>query len=326
MKTFMIYGASGYTGRMATEYAKSAGLNVVAAGRDVNKVTRLANELGVQSQVFSLDDAQVERAMTGVSVILNCAGPYHRTASVLMQAAIKTGCHYLDIAAELDSYQLVQQFDTTAKSAGVLLLPGCGGSVAMLGCLAGYAAEQVPQPRKVRIAMHVAGAMSRGSAISASENMSSTTLRRRNGELEACDAAKLQAFDFGDGEVSCFPVTLPDLITIWHATRIPDIETFVHVSGTAFPEGDLLALPEGPNSAEREENRYQAAVYITDQHGSEMRMVLDTVNGYTFTPHVAIEAARRVLKGTTHSGFQTPAGLFGHEFATHIADTTITVC
>lgn len=327
MNTLMIYGASGYTGRMATEYAKAAGLNVIVAGRDESKVTGLATKLGCRSMVFSLDDAaKVDKALVGVTVLLNCAGPYHRTAKILMRAAINTGCHYLDIAAELDSYKFAELLDNEAKAAGVLLLPGSGGSVAMLGCLAGYAAEQVTQACKVRIALHVTGSMSRGSAISASENLTTTTLCRRNGELEAQNAGNIQMFDFGTGLVPCFPVTLPDLLTIWHATKIPNIETFVHVSGNAFPEGELTTLPDGPSPQEREANRYQAAVYITDQQGIVSRAILDTVNGYTFTPLAAVEAARRVLNGEIKPGYQTPAGLFGNQFATFIADTRMTLC
>jgi len=34
MKTLMIYGASGYPGRMAAAHAKEAGLKLVLAGRD----------------------------------------------------------------------------------------------------------------------------------------------------------------------------------------------------------------------------------------------------------------------------------------------------
>jgi short subunit dehydrogenase-like uncharacterized protein len=327
MNSLLIYGASGYTGRMATEYAKAAGLNVIAAGRDHAKITALATELGISARVFSLDDERViDQALAGVSVILNCAGPYHRTAKALMHASIRTGCHYLDIAAELDSYQLAEQLDAKAKAVGVMLLPGSGGSVAMLGCLAGFAAEQIEQPHKISIALHVTGSMSRGSAISASENLSHSVLCRRDGKLIAQNPQAITDFDFGAGAVPCFPVTLPDLISIWHATQIPDIETFVYVSGNAFPEGDLQTLPDGPDAAERVANRYQAAVVVTDQYGAQTRAVLDTVNGYTFTPLAAVEAARRVLNGELRFGFQTPAGLFGNQFASSIADTTMTTC
>jgi short subunit dehydrogenase-like uncharacterized protein len=55
------------------------------------------------------------------------------------------------------------------------------------------------------------------------------------------------------------------------------------------------------------------------------RAVLNTVNGYTFTPMAAAEAARRVLGGEMKSGFQTPVELFGKGFAETIAHTKVTV-
>ena len=62
---------------------------------------------------------------------------------------------------------------------------------------------------------------------------------------------------------------------------------------------------------------------VTGADGTIVRSVLDTVNGYSFTPMVAAQAARRVLAGEAGPGFQTPAGLFGNGFAETIADTRI---
>jgi short subunit dehydrogenase-like uncharacterized protein len=118
-------------------------------------------------------------------------------------------------------------------------------------------------------------------------------------------------------------LTLPDLITIWRSTNVPDIETFVHVTGDGFPQGDLSALPDGPSEQERLANRYQAVAEVTTSDGEVLRSVLDTVNGYTFTATAAAEAGRRVLAGESLPGFQTPAMLFGDDFARSIADTSI---
>jgi len=200
-------------------------------------------------------------------------------------------------------------------------MPGGGGSVAMLGSFAGHGAERVADPRKIRIVLHVTGGLSRGSAISATENLTET-LKRANGALTPAEA-DVQTFDFGRGDVDCFRVTLPDLITIWRATGVPDIETFVHLSGDGFPQGDLSALPDGPSEKERLANRYQALVEVTDAQGQIVRSLLDTVNGYTFTAMAAAAAGRRILAGEACPGFQTPAGLFGNGFAQTIADTTI---
>ncbi|MCV9961181.1 saccharopine dehydrogenase NADP-binding domain-containing protein [Pararhizobium sp. BT-229] len=324
MTKLMIYGATGYTGRMAAEHAKAAGMPIVLAGRSEASLAKLAAELGVEYRVFGLgDNAAIDHELGGISVLLNCAGPFMRTADALMKASIRNGVHYLDTAAELDSYRLGEALDDAAKAAGVMLMPGGGGSVAMLGSLAGHAVKRISNPRKIRIVLHVAGGLSRGSAVSAMENVTVETLARVDGALVALPVDGIQKFDFGKGAVDCFPVTLPDLITIWRATGIRDIETFVHVTGDGFPQGDLSLLPDGPSEEERLANRYQAVVEVTDAQGQVARSLLDTVNGYTFTALAAAEAGRRVLAGETTPGFQTPAGLFGNGFAQTIADTTI---
>ena len=324
MTTLMIYGATGYTGRMAAMYAQQAGLDLVVAGRDAGALVQLASGLGVAARTFALDDAgAAAAALDGVAVLLNCAGPFHRTAAPLMRACLAAGVHYLDIAAELDGYLLADALDAEARAAGVMLLPGSGGSVAMLGCLARHVLARVPDPAAIRIGLHVSGSMSRGSARSAAENMTAC-LARVAGHLVAQDPGALRDLDFGNGPVSCFPVTLPDLVTLWQDTRVGDIATCVHVSGDAFPQGDLATLPDGPSAAQRERDRYQAAVEVTDRTGRVHRAVLDTVNGYTFTPLAAVASVRRVLAGQARPGFQTPAGLFGADFVLGIADTTIT--
>jgi short subunit dehydrogenase-like uncharacterized protein len=325
MKKLLIYGAAGYTGRMVAANARNAGIEVVVAGRtkDEVKLATLADEIGAEYRLFAVDDLPaVQAALGDVGVLLNTAGPFMRTAAPLMRASIAAGVHYLDIAAELDSYQLAETLNDAATAAGVMLLPGSGGSVAMLGSLAAHAARRVTEPVGMRIAMHVAGGFSRGSAVSASENLNTALLRRVDGQLVP-RSADVRDFDFGRGPATAFPVTLPDLITIWRDTAIPNIETYVYLTDGAFPEGNLAAMPDGPTHDQREANRYHAAVEVTGEDGSVVRSVLDTVNGYTFTTIAAAEAARRVLNGEARPGFHTPAGLFGEGFAETIADTSI---
>ncbi|WP_197380606.1 saccharopine dehydrogenase family protein [Mycolicibacterium mengxianglii] len=325
MPTLMIYGATGYTGRLTAEHAAAAGLDLVLGGRDRTRLAALAHELQANHRTFDLaNDDAIDTALSDITVVLNCAGPFMQTATPLMGAAIRSHTHYLDVAAELDSYHLAEELDSAARDAGVMLLPGSGGSVAMLGCLAGHAAQRVNNPQHMYIALHVAGSMSRGSAISATQNLTSDCLQRLDGQLVARNPDDRREFDFGCGPASCSAATLPDLVTIWRATGIPHIETFVYVSGDAFPQGDLTTLPDGPSAEQRTANRYHAAVEVTGADGAVARSVLDTVNGYTFTPLAAAEAARRVLSGEQRPGFHTPAALFGTSFAETIADTQIT--
>jgi short subunit dehydrogenase-like uncharacterized protein len=326
MKKLMIYGAAGYTGGMAAEHAASAGLDLVLAGRarDKDALEALAGRLGANVQLFSLDDPDaIGKGLEGVAVLLNAAGPFMNTAGPLMSGAIRAGVHYLDFSAELRTYLEALALDAQARAAGVMLLPGSGGSVAMLGSLAGHTAARVWNPRKISIALHVSGSMSRGSATSASQNVVTETLQLMDGKLVSRSPEEIRDFDFGQGPKSSFPVTLPDLVTIHHATGLSNIETYVHVSAGAFPTGDTKDTPVGPSTEERTANRYFAAAEVTDVDGTSVRSILDSVNGYTFTSMAAAEAARRVLAGEIQPGFQTPAGLFGHGFGKTIADTQI---
>ena len=59
MKTLMIYGATGYTGRMAAEHAKNLGLSLVIAGRNEVPLASLAAALGVPYRVFAADASQL---------------------------------------------------------------------------------------------------------------------------------------------------------------------------------------------------------------------------------------------------------------------------
>jgi short subunit dehydrogenase-like uncharacterized protein len=99
---------------------------------------------------------------------------------------------------------------------------------------------------------------------------------------------------------------------------------FVHISGDAFPEGDLSQLPDGPTTEERDAHRARAVVEVIGIDGTIARSVIETVNGYSYTPLAAVEAARRVLNGERLSGFATPARVFGGGFAQSIAGTVIT--
>ncbi|VVO66361.1 saccharopine dehydrogenase family protein [Pseudomonas fluorescens] len=322
MSTLLIYGATGYTGRMAAERAKALGLPFEIAGRNRARLAELAAHLDVPFRVFDAD-ADAASALSGVSVLLNFAGPFAHTAEPLMRVCIKAGVDYLDITAEINVYRLAERLGTDAASHQVMLLPGVGWDVVPTDSLAVHVAKRVEQPFALSIALQVPGSMSRGSAMSVSEIMAAGVLARVDGDLVATPDATPRHFDFGDGPVLCVPLSFGDLVTGWHSTGIPNIAMFVHISGDAFPEGDLTQLPDGPTPEEREAHRARAVIEVIGVDGAIARSVIETVNGYSYTPLAAVEAARRVLEGERLSGFATPANVFGGGFAESIQGTQI---
>lgn len=325
MKTLMFYGATGYTGRMAAEYAVAQGMDVVIAGRSHDKLGILAAQLDVPLRVFTPDASSAD-FLEGVGVLVNFAGPFAQTADALMRSCIKAGVDYLDITAEINVFRLAERLGAEAAESGVMLLPGVGWDVVPTDCLAVHVARRVQNPQSLSIALQVAGSMSRGSALSVSEIVGAGLLARIDGQLVATPDAQPRHFDFGDGLELCAPLSFGDLVTGWHSTGIPNISMFVHFSGEPFPEGDLSQLPEGPDAQQREAHRARAVAEVTGADGTVARSVIETVNGYTYTPLAAVEAARRVLSGERRAGFETPAKLLGVGFAERIGGTTITDC
>ena len=82
----MIYGATGYTGRMAAEHATAAGLDPILGGRNSHSTgtsggTNWASNTGLSAS--TTPPASTKR-VSDVTVVLNCAGPFMRTADPLM--------------------------------------------------------------------------------------------------------------------------------------------------------------------------------------------------------------------------------------------------
>ena len=322
--SILIYGAAGYTGSMVARQAKGAGLDILLGGRDETKLAALANELGVACRIFQAKGDAATQALSGVRVLLNCAGPFALTAEPLMRACIAAAVHYLDITAEIGVYQLAERLGPEASRAGVMLLPGVGWDVVPTDCLAMQLAARVDKPTSLRIALQVAGSMSRGSAISAGEIVAAGVLARQAGQLVPTPDAQPRSFDFGQGAVACAPLSFGDLVTAWHSTGIPNIEMFVNVTGGAFPVSNLASMPDGPSAQERATQPARAVVEVTADDGTIRAAVIETVNGYTYTPLAAVEAARHVVEGNFRSGFQTPARVFGPCFAEAIPGTRVT--
>lgn len=143
---------------MVSEHAKRATRDFVLADRIGSKLKELSVSLSIPYIVFGVNNSKtVDAVLRGITVLLNCAVPFIRTTTPLIGACIRNGIHYLDIAAELDSYRLAAERDL----ANVILL-------------AGYVVEHVKDPVRLDIALHVVGSMSGGSAISAAENLTTT--------------------------------------------------------------------------------------------------------------------------------------------------------
>ena len=79
--TILIYGATGYTGKLMARTAREQGLEPILAGRDAEKARAVAEPLGLTWRSFDLaEPAKVDAALKDVAVVLNAAGPFSATS------------------------------------------------------------------------------------------------------------------------------------------------------------------------------------------------------------------------------------------------------
>lgn len=341
----LIYGATGYTGKLVVREAARRGLDVVLAGRDPEKLKALGEIHGFETRAVALDDAAgLAAALDDVAAVLHIAGPFSKTSRPMADACLATRTHYLDVTGEIDVFEALARRDAEAKSAGVTLLPGVGFDVVPSDCLAAYVATRIEEPTLLRIGLAgLGGGVSRGTARTMLESLGDGLRVRHQGVLVRRPMGSLEHhFELGAGPLRGVAMPLADLASAFHSTGIPDIETYVIVSGAIpwllkasrfvapllrleavqdFLSARIDALPEGPDDETRESGRAVVLAEVEGPGGQRAAAMLETPSGYAMTQVAAIEAARRAAAGEAPIGYQTPATAFGADFPLECSDS-----
>ena len=227
-KEWMIYGANGYTGRLLVRLAKKRGLQPILAGRS-QEVETLAKEHHLKSKIFSIDDvSHIASQIAGASLVVNCAGPFSKTAEKMMKACLKTSAHYIDITGEISIFELANKLDNEALNSNIVLCPGVGSDVIPTDCLAAYLKDKLPDATHLKMAWATKGSKSsKGTAKTAVEGMGKGGKIRENGKMKKVPLAyKTLDVDFGYGPQNTMTIPWADVYTAYHSTGISNIEFY----------------------------------------------------------------------------------------------------
>jgi short subunit dehydrogenase-like uncharacterized protein len=130
----LVYGSYGYTGALITERAVTEGHEPILAGRRPERVEEQATECDLDHRVFSLaHPSVVERQVADVDAVLNCAGPFEDTAEPLIDACLRAGTDYLDLAGNVDVLEATAARDAEATEAGVAVVPSLRAQALVYG-------------------------------------------------------------------------------------------------------------------------------------------------------------------------------------------------
>jgi NAD(P)-dependent dehydrogenase (short-subunit alcohol dehydrogenase family) len=147
-KPVVVYGASGYTGRLICEYLREYNIPFIAAGRSAEKVhaAMKSNVPGIETATYEVTEvahtvSALTELFTGASVVLNTVGPFAKYGTEVVDACLAAKCHYTDTTGEQDwLVTLDEKYGAQFAAAGLLLAPGIAhmyttGEIAAQLCL-----------------------------------------------------------------------------------------------------------------------------------------------------------------------------------------------
>jgi len=130
-KPVIVYGASGYTGRLVCEYLREYNVPFVAAGRDKARIQEAMDKVPgidtVEHEIIEVahDVEPLAELFEGARVVLNTVGPFAQYGREVVEACIASGCHYLDTTGEQDWLIICdEEYGQRTADQGLLLAPG----------------------------------------------------------------------------------------------------------------------------------------------------------------------------------------------------------
>jgi len=132
----IVYGATGYTGRLVAEYIQKqyagSDLRWAMAGRSAEKLDAVGAEMGISASVPKVvansDDAASLAAMTErTKVLLTTVGPYQNYGTDVLAACAEAGTDYVDLCGEPAWMRdTVRDFQNAAETSGARIVHSCG--------------------------------------------------------------------------------------------------------------------------------------------------------------------------------------------------------
>jgi short subunit dehydrogenase-like uncharacterized protein len=344
-KPLLIYGVTGYTGRLMLDEALARGHKPIISGRSPDAVRAVAAAHGLEARPARLDDpAAMRAALDGVGVVLHCAGPFMHTAGPMLDACLTAGAHYLDITGEISVFEAMAAAHQRGVDAGITILPGVGFDVVPTDCLAAHLKRRLPTATALELAFTGGTGPSHGTAATVIEGLGQGGAVRQGGRITRVPTAwRTREVPFADKPRLCVSIPWGDVSTAYHSTGIPDITTFMAATPKSVRSmrwsrylepvlrwGPLKRLmlrqlksrPAGPSAELLERARAQVWGEARDSAGSTVQARLTAPTGYKLTALAGVRAAERVLAGGIATGFLTPSRAFGADFILDIPGTT----
>jgi hypothetical protein len=316
-----VFGAYGHTGRFVVAELRDRGFVPVLSGRDAGKLRALAaSDPGLDVRPASVDDpASLDRALAGTAAVINCAGPFATTAAPVIEAALRAGIPYVDVAAEIEAnVDTFAHFADRARAAGAVIVP----AMAFFGGLGDLLATAAMGDWRVADEAHVAYALSSWHPTAGTRDAGKVSRERRdgrrvrftNGKLEYHqDALPSLKWTFPD-PTGVRPVfgefSMADVVTIPSHLAVPEVRSYMTVEAVEDLSAPDTPAPAAADERGRSDQRFVVDVVVRSG-GAERRATASGQDIYAISAPLAVEAVRRILTGqTTTTGVASAGEIF----------------
>ncbi|WP_151477902.1 saccharopine dehydrogenase family protein [Streptomyces albicerus] len=316
--TVAVFGAYGHTGRFVVAQLQDRGFVPVLSGRDADKLKALAaSDPGLDVRQASVDDAtSLDRALAGAAAVINCAGPFATTAAPVIEAALRAGIPYVDVAAEIEAnVDTFAHFTDRARAAGAVIVPAMAfygglGDLLTTAAMGDWTAADEAHIAYGLSSWHpTAGTRAASKAVQGRRN--GQRIRYRNGRLEY-HTDDLPTLDWPFPEpmgarAVIGEFTMADVVTIPSHLTIPEVRTYMTVEAAKD-----VSAPDTPTPAAVDERGRSAQTFLVDvvvrSGGTERRAVARGQDIYAVSAPLAVEAVDRILAGRTRTVGVASAG------------------
>ncbi len=295
-----VYGAYGHTGRFIVSELLKRGHSLILSGRDAAKLEAAGSASQSDVRVASVGDPDsLDRALSGAAAVINCAGPFLDTAGPLIDAAIRRGIPYLDVAAEQAAVLAAfERFADAARGASVAVVPAMAFYGGLADLLATAAMDDWSDADEISVAIALdSWKPTLGTRLTSTRNPGPRFFYANN-RLERADPPPTRTWDFpipfGSQEV--VGLSFAETIIIPRHLQVNDIRTYLNLA----PLADLRdPNTPGPRAADESGRSSQTfALDVRARRGSQERRAIALGRDiYATTAPIVAEALERILDG-----------------------------
>lgn len=311
-----VYGATGHTGRFVVQELLRRGHAVRLVARDGEKLAALAGAWSgqVSSHVGSLDEpASLKRAFDGAAVVVNCAGPFLDTATAVAAAALQSGAHYVDVAAEQRAVLDVQErFADEARTAQRIVLPAMAFYGGLADLLATAAADERQPVDDIEIAIALDRWWPTPGTRRTGERNTWPRLVVIDGELVPLADTRVRRWRFPApfGEQEVRPVPLSEIVTLAQHFAARRIRTYLNLAPLRDLHDERTPPPTAADDSGRSVQTFLMDVRVRSG-ATEGRAIARGRDIYAITAPLVAEAVDRMLDGRVkHAGVTSAGALF----------------